>query len=102
MLEATAPGDTLKYTFTGTAVGIVVPAGPDVGMLDYAIDGKALGTKDQFTAWSSGLNIPWTYIFSTDLPMKQHELRLVTAAGKNAGSTGHACRIIRFVVNGPG
>lgn len=102
VLEATTPGDTLKLTFTGTAIGIVVPAGPDVGMLDYAIDGKALGTRDQFTPWSSGLHIPWTYIFSSDLEMKQHELRLVIATGKNPASTGHACRIIRFVVNGPG
>ncbi len=102
VLESTAPGDTLTYAFTGTAVGIVVPAGPDVGMLEYAIDGKVMGTQDQFTPWSSGLNIPWTYIFSKDLAKGAHELRLVTAPGKNAQSTGHACRIIRFVVNGPG
>jgi hypothetical protein len=101
VLESTAPGDTLKFSFTGSAVGIVVPAGPDVGMLEYAIDGKVLGTLDQFTPWSSGLHIPWTYLFATDLPYAKHELRLVTAATKNAQSKGTACRIIRFVVNGP-
>jgi hypothetical protein len=101
VLESTTPGDTLKFAFTGTAIGIIVPAGYDVGMLDYAIDGKAIGTLDQFTPWSASLHIPWTYLFSGDLAMKSHELRLVNAAGKNAASQGHACRIIRFVVNGP-
>lgn len=100
VLESTAPGDTLKFPFTGSAVGIVVPAGPDVGMLEYAIDGKVQGTLDQFTPWSSGLHIPWTYLFGTDLPYAKHELRLVTSAAKNAQSKGTACRIIRFVVNG--
>jgi sialidase-1 len=102
VLESTTPGDTLRFAFTGSAVGAVIPAGPDAGMIEYAIDGKVLGTKDQFTPWSSGLNIPWTLLFSTDLAMKAHELRLVVAPGKNAASTGRACRIIRFVVNGPG
>jgi sialidase-1 len=102
VLESTTPGDTLRFAFTGSAVGAVIPAGPDVGMIEYAIDGKVLGTRDQFTAWSSGLNIPWTLLFATDLAMKAHELRLVVAPGKNAASTGHACRIIRFLVNGPG
>lgn len=102
VLEAAEAGDTLKFAFNGTAVGIVVPAGPDVGMLDYAIDGKPMGTRDQFTPWSSGLNIPWTILFAQDLPPGPHELRLATLPSKNPQSTGHACRIIRFVVNGPG
>jgi hypothetical protein len=101
VIEATAPGDTVKLAFTGTAIGIVVPAGPDVGMLDYSIDGKINGSLDQFTQWSSALNIPWTYLFSGDLSMGPHELRIVTSKKKNAASTGYACRIIRFVVNGP-
>jgi sialidase-1 len=102
VLESTTPGDTLRFAFTGSAVGAVIPAGPDVGLIEYAVDGKVLGTRDQFTPWSPGLNIPWTLLFATDLPMKAHELRLVVAPGKNAASTGHACRIIRFLVNGPG
>jgi hypothetical protein len=101
VLESTTPGDTLRFAFTGTAVGIVIAAGYDVGMLEFAIDGKPMGTRDQFTPWSSGLHIPWTLLFAADLPMKAHELRLVNAAGKNAGSQGHASRIIRFLVNGP-
>jgi hypothetical protein len=101
VLESVTPGDTLKFAFTGTAVGIVIAAGYDVGMLDYTIDGKPMGTVDQFTPWSSGLHIPWTLLFSGDLPMKAHELRLINAAGKNPASQGHGCRIIRFIVNGP-
>lgn len=101
VLEATAPGDTVKFSFTGTAVGIVIPSGPDVGMLDYFIDGKAGGTLDQYTQWSGTLNLPWTLLFSGDLTMAKHELRIVTSKKKNAKSGGYASRIIRFIVNGP-
>jgi hypothetical protein len=101
VLEATAPSAKLTFTFTGTAISIVIPAGPDVGILDYAIDGKPLGSMQQFTAWSSGLNIPWTLNFAADLPMKQHTLTLTTSSTKHANSTGYACRIIHFAVNGP-
>ncbi|MDB5104386.1 MAG: hypothetical protein JWP91_2075 [Fibrobacteres bacterium] len=101
VLESTTPGDTLKLAFTGTAVGMVIPSGYDAGMIDYSIDGKAMGTRDLFTPWSSSLHIPWTILFSGDLPMKAHELTLVMAAARNPASQGHACRIIRFLVNGP-
>ncbi len=100
-LEALTARDTLKFVFTGTAIGIVVPAGPDVGMLDYYIDNQFMGTKDQFTQWSAGLNLPWTILFNVDLPRRQHELKIVTSTAKNTGSVGNACRIFRFLVNGP-
>ena len=39
MLVAEQPGATLKFKFEGTAVGIVVVAGPDTGHVAYSIDG---------------------------------------------------------------
>ena len=101
VLDATAAGASLTFKFTGTALSIVVPAGPDVGMLDVTLDGKSAGTLDQFTAWSADLNIPWTFNFAADLAMKEHVLTLTTSATKNAKSTGYACHLIRFAVNGP-
>jgi len=101
VLEAKTPGDTLKFAFTGTAIGIVIPSGWDAGMLDYAIDGKWMGSKDTWTPWSPSLYLPWTPIFATDLTNASHVLTLVTSKNKNANSGGYATRIIRFAVNGP-
>jgi hypothetical protein len=102
VLEATAAGATLTLSFTGTAIGVVVPAGPDAGMLEFYIDGNLLGTFDQFRApYSKTLHVPWTIVRSLTLPLAKHELTLKTSAIKNSASSGFACRIIRFSVSGP-
>jgi len=100
-LVDTAPGDTLTFRFTGTAVGIVFPAGQDVGMLDYYIDARFMGTRDQFTPSSALVHVPWQITFAADLERREHELMLVTSHEKNTASKGYACRIMRFAVNGP-
>jgi len=102
MLVANKPAAQLKLKFTGTAVGIIVPAGPDVGVLEFRIDGGPAQTVDQFTRWSSRLHIPWVYMLRADLTDSPHELTLRTSDRKNKQSTGHAARIVHFVVNGPG
>jgi sialidase-1 len=99
-LEATASGAKVTFDFTGTAVGIVSPEGPDVGKIDFTIDGTRSGTLDQFTNWSSGLHIPWIWMFATDLANTRHSLTCTIAATKNGASTGYASRIFQFAVNG--
>jgi hypothetical protein len=99
-LEAVAAGATLTFGFTGTAVGIVSPEGPDVGIINYQIDGIARGPLDQYTPWSSGLHIPWIWMFATDLANTHHTLVCTIANTKNSASTGYASRIMQFAVNG--
>ncbi len=99
MLVAAEPGATLKMTFTGTAVGILVVAGFDVGEIEFAIDGGRAKRVDQFTQWSSRLHIPWVYMLDADLIAGKHELTLRTTSQKNPKSRGHACRILKFLVN---
>jgi len=99
MLVAQAAGATLKLKFSGTAVGIFVAAGPDAGMVEYSVDGQPTGTQGLFTPWSSGLHIPWTYVLTGDLTDGDHELTLRIAEKKNPASTGHACRIVKFLLN---
>jgi ubiquinone/menaquinone biosynthesis C-methylase UbiE/lysophospholipase L1-like esterase len=101
MLAAAEPGATLTLDFSGTAVGLLVVAGPDVGVLEYTIDGGQKRRLDQFTKWSDGLHIPWAYILAADLKPGEHKLVLRTAAEKNPQSKGHAARIVKFLVNGP-
>jgi hypothetical protein len=99
MLVAQEAGATLKLKFSGTAVGIFVAAGPDAGVVEYSVDGQPTGTQDLFTPWSSGLHIPWTYVLTGDLTDGDHELTLRIASKKNPASTGHACRIVKFLLN---
>jgi hypothetical protein len=99
MLVAEQPGATLKLKFTGTAVGLLEVAGPDVGLIEFRIDGGSLKRLDQFTQWSAGLHIPWAYMLDTDLEPGDHELTLRTTDQQNLKSRGHACRIVKFLAN---
>ena len=99
MLIAEEPGAILKLHFSGTAVGLLVAAGPDVGVLEFSINGGPYRSIDQFTQWSERLHIPWAYMLDADLPYGEHELVLRTTANKNEKSTGHAARIVAFMAN---
>jgi pimeloyl-ACP methyl ester carboxylesterase len=98
-LEATGAGAKLTLGFEGTAVGLLVTAGPDVGILEFSIDGKAYPPLDQFTQWSEGLHIPWAYVLADELPPGNHTLTLTTSDATNEKSAGNACRIIKFFAN---
>ena len=99
MLVADEAGATLKLKFSGTAIGIFVAAGPDAGTVEYSIDGSPFASQDLFTQWSPGLHIPWAYVLTGDLSDGKHELTLRIAEKKNPASTGHACRIVDFLLN---
>jgi len=99
MLEAKRPGDQLKLKFTGKAIGIFCVAGPSAGILEYSIDGAPFKKLDTFTEWSTGLYIPWVYLFETELESKVHTLHLRVSKEKNSKSQGTQCVIRNFVVN---
>jgi pimeloyl-ACP methyl ester carboxylesterase len=99
MLVAEQPSATCHFTFEGTAVGILVAAGPDAGIVEYSIDGRPFQQQDLYTKWSRTLYIPWTYILDADLTPGSHELVLRIAAQANVQSTGHAVRIVNMLVN---
>ena len=99
MLVAEEPGAELRLAFTGTAVGILVVAGPDVGVLEFSVDGDAPRRVDQFTQWSEGLHIPWACLLDGDLVPGNHILTLRTTDEKHADSRGHAARIVKFMAN---
>ena len=101
MLVAEEPGAELRLEFRGRAVGLWIVAGPDVGVLEYSVDGGPVSTRDQFTRWSRGLHLPWTLVLADELAEGEHVLTLRTTGRKHQRSRGHACRIVAFVVNGP-
>ncbi len=99
VLETTRPGATLTLKFTGTAIGVTMPTGYDVGILEFKVDAGAFKKQDLFTKWSRGLHIPWIYMLETDLTPGNHTLTLRMSAKKNKHSKGTACRICWFAVN---
>jgi lysophospholipase L1-like esterase len=99
VLEATAVGAELQLTFTGTAAGIFVAAGPDAGILETSIDGGPFTETDLFTKWSSSLHLPWVYVLQDDLTDTKHTMTIRISNKHNAFSKGYACRIVYFVVN---
>ena len=98
-MEALEPGAELTVEFTDTAIGLPMVAGPDVGVIEFSIDGGSKKTLDQFTKWSQGLHIPWIYMLETDLIPGEHTLTLRTTNSQNSRSTGYACRFRYFAVN---
>lgn len=99
-LEALEPGAELKVKFNGTAIGLPMVAGPDVGIIEWQVDDGPTRQLDQFTKWSKGLHIPWIYMLETDLEDGAHVLTLRTTNKKNSASKGFACRFRFFAVNG--
>ncbi len=100
ILETTEPNAVLRLNFTGTAIGLLVLAGPDAGILEYSIDGDEFKLVDQFTQWSSNLHLPWVIMLNADMRNVKHELILRTTNQKNLKSQGYVSRIIKFLVNG--
>jgi pimeloyl-ACP methyl ester carboxylesterase/lysophospholipase L1-like esterase len=99
VLETAQPGAELKLTFTGRAIGLLITAGPDAGIVEYSIDGSPYAQADTFTPWSGGLHLPWLVMLEDRLPEGRHRLSLRMASAKNPGSKGTACRIHQFAVN---
>ncbi len=100
MLESTTVGSSLTYTFTGTDLGILLPAGPDVGYIDYSVDGGEVKSQNLYTKWSASLHIPFAYMLATELDYGEHTVTITVSETKDADSLGNAVRIQNFLVNG--
>ncbi len=99
-LEALGPGAELQLEFSGTAIGLPMVAGPDVGVIEWKIDHGEWKSLDQFTKWSKNLHIPWIHMLEKELAPGKHLLTLRTSDRKNKESLGYACRFSAFAVNG--
>jgi len=97
MLCAEEPGATATLTFTGTAVGTYVVAGPDAGMLEASVDGGPARQVDLYHRFSANLHYPRTVMLATDLEQGRHVLEIRVSEESTSG--GHAVRIMQFGVN---
>ena len=99
MLVGDELGSEFELQFKGRAVGLLVAAGPDAGVIEYSVDGGPWKSQDLFTKWSKGLHLPWAYVLHSELDSKDHILRVRIAAKSHPESSGAACRIVNFLVN---
>ena len=99
MLESSEVGASLTYTFTGTDIAIMLPAGPDMGYINYSIDGGETKSMNLFTSWSKSLHIPWVFMLASELEYGEHTITITASETKDSRSTGNAVRIQSFLVN---
>ena len=98
-LIAEDAGATLKFKFSGTAIGLFVAAGPDTGVAEFRVDNGVWRTQNFFTQWSQQLHLPWAKMLAPDLADGEHELELRGSNATDARSKGNAIRVVYFLVN---
>lgn len=99
MLIGEHAGDSFSFRFEGRAVGIMVAAGPDAGMIEYSIDRGETQKADLFTPWSRQLYLPWYLTLAAELDRGPHSLELKISGDKNPDSSGNRCIIKAFYIN---
>lgn len=79
-------GDTVRFTFEGTAVSLLYRAGPDAGIANLRIDGGTAfdGTLDTYAASETWLE----HVVSTGLVTGTHTLEVEVSGTKNASASG--------------
>lgn len=97
MLCATEPGAEASLEFNGTTVGAYIVAGPDAGIVEASVDGGAFSSINLFHSYSKGLHYPRTVLLGADLKPGKHTLTLRVST--KTQSSGHAMRIVQFVVS---
>jgi lysophospholipase L1-like esterase len=98
-LVSDAPGSTLTFKFTGTAVGVYWLVAPDSGDVEWSIDGSPPKRRSSWDRYALKFTRPHYTVFSTELPPGEHVLTIKVLAEKNEQSTGTAVRIGAFLVN---
>ena len=98
-LAATAPGSGFTFDFDGNAVGLMIGAGPDAGIVEVSIDGAASRRIDTFTQWSRGLYLPWAIMLRDGLKQGHHTVNVKMAADHNPESTGTALYVFQLLLN---
>lgn len=99
MLVGKQAGDSFTFRFEGRAVGLMVAAGPDAGIIEYRIDGQEVHKADLFTPWSQQLYLPWYFTLAAELAQGPHTLEVRISEDKNANSKGHSCILKAFYIN---
>lgn len=91
------PSAECQLTFSGTALGAYVLAGPDAARLSVSIDGGPFHSRDLYHRFSKGLHYPRTVMFAADLPDGSHSATV--RIDRQSKPDRQAARILNFVAN---
>ena len=95
------PGDSFELKFKGSAVAMMVIAGPKAGIVEHSLNGTDWVEQDLFTRHSPHLHLQRIYTLRDGLdPSKEHTLRFRISGKRNKLSVGNNCRIVYFGING--
>ena len=96
------PGDSFELKFKGSAVAIMVIAGPRAGIIEHSVDGSDWVKQDLFVAKNSfRLHLNRMLMLRDGLdPEKEHTLKVRISEKRNELSIGNNCRIVYFGLNG--
>lgn len=98
-LSTTQPDSTLKYKFSGTAIGIYWIIAPDSGDIQWSIDGSAPKQASSWDKYALRYSRANYKIFDDALAPGEHELTLKVLPDAKAQSTGTWIRIGALLVN---
>lgn len=112
-INARKPGDSLEFTFDGTALGLFLNVQKDGGKFSWTIDdgkdgpadpkyGGPLGRKHGVVDTSPGPYFPRNHyaMLSCGLPAGRHVLKIRVLEERDKTSTGHRLLIGYFLVGG--
>lgn len=96
MLVGNTPGDTFSYTFTGSAIGLVLSTASDGAIIEHRIgqgDWQQLDIKSRY----GGIYLPWLFVLADELdPRKEHTLTVRISDQRKPS----ICNIVYLAVNG--
>lgn len=91
--QSTSPGDTARFTFTGTAITWFGEQRPDGGKADIFVDGANRGTIDCYAGGAlSGVKM----FTLSNLSFGQHTIAVVARVDRNGSSSGNAVVVDAF------
>lgn len=95
--RSSAAGTWAQYRFKGTRFDWIGPKSPSYGIARVIIDGRVVGTVDQYAA---KLATKQRLFSMKGLAFGEHVVRIVVTGGKNASSTGYTVGVDDFAADG--
>lgn len=99
ILWSEAPGALARFSFEGTALGLFVTAGPDVGIVEMSLDGGPFKAFPLAAPYDM-LHYPYTKILADGIEPRHHEAVFRVASDIRQNCTNSAVRVQRIFVNG--
>lgn len=99
MRVADTPGESLKFRFKGTHVGLYHVIGPDAGTVEVFVDGQSKGKRALWDRWCSYHRSAF-HMLASDLPPGEHEVEIRILDERHEESKGNALHLGYITLKG--